>query len=124
MDLNKQKEKELAGVYPLLNMGDYTLLCLVSYCHCKPEVFQLLLQAGFPKNLLLSKCMGKNTLHFAISFDDADLVDVLLEDESRRKILLESSITINGRSLTIKEYAEWCGYSNKHQFQSSLFNQE
>ncbi|XP_063718040.1 uncharacterized protein LOC134845113 [Symsagittifera roscoffensis] len=116
LDLEDQKKKELSGIYPLLHRDDVTLLCIISYSHCKPDVFRYLLQAGFPEKLLLHTCMGKNALHFAINYDDSELVDVLLEDKTRRKILLESLITINRQSLTIKEYAELCCYTNADQF--------
>ncbi|XP_063716517.1 uncharacterized protein LOC134843983 isoform X4 [Symsagittifera roscoffensis] len=116
LDLEDQKKKELSGLYPLLNRGDVTLLCLVSYCRCPRDVFRLLFQAGFPEKLLLQTCMGKNALHFALNYDDSDLVDVLLEKQTRKKILLESVIILNGRNASVKEFAEVCGYSNKHQF--------
>ena len=115
LNLEEQKKKELAGLYPLLTRGDVTLLCLVSYCRCPPDVFRLLFQAGFPDKLLLQTCMGKNALHFALNYDDSDLVEVLLEKQTRRKIFLESVYTLDGRNVTIQEFAELCGYSNKSQ---------
>ena len=116
LELEDQKKKELSGLYPLLGYSDVTLLCLISYCHCKPDVIRHLLQAGFPEHLLLHTLLGKNALHFAINYDDSESVHVLLEDKARKKILMESLITINEQSKTVKEYAELCGYSNTDQF--------
>ena len=82
-------EDEVSRTFKFLTDDKASLLLMMaSQNYASASCAQILFDHGFPDKLLLHELFGKNALQYAISYENIDLIHVLLESENRRKIFL------------------------------------
>ena len=97
-------EDEMRGIYKFMRVYDITLLSLLCFQNYDsvPGV-KIVLENGFPDNLLLFEFFEKNSLYYAIWYENKELVEILLEKENRRRIFLSDDICYE--NMTASEFA-------------------
>ncbi|XP_075241886.1 uncharacterized protein LOC142336829 isoform X2 [Convolutriloba macropyga] len=97
-------EDEMRGIYKFMRVYDITLLSLLCFQNYDsvPGV-KILFENGFPDNLLLFEFFGKNSLYYAIWYENKELVEILLEKENRRQIFLSDDACYE--NMTASEFA-------------------
>ena len=103
-------QREMECIYSLWG-EETTLLTLLCYGNQTADVVKLILNRGFPDQLLLHPFLGKNALQFAMEHNNVETVKCLLarKDKSTKKpILLTPSVKLCGISPV--EYAQQLGF--------------
>ena len=103
-------QREMECIYSLWG-EETTLLTLLCYGNQTVDVVKLILNRGFPDQLLLHLFLGKNALQFAMEHNDVETVKCLLlrKNKSIKKpILLTPSVKLCG--LAPVEYAKELGF--------------